>query len=99
MIEGRRSSIMEVSREDDGVLRVNDDAVRKMSQSHTTIGADIDEARQATAREHEMSTRDSIRLYKKAIAFSIVLSTAVVMEGYDTSLMGSFLGFPPFEDR
>lgn len=86
MSERRRSSVVEVQRKDDDVLRLNDDTVRKMSQSHAQMGTEINEARDATAREHNMSVRDSIRLYKKAIAFSLIMSLAVVMEGYVSGL-------------
>jgi SP family general alpha glucoside:H+ symporter-like MFS transporter len=81
MAESRRSSVTEVNRANDGVLRVNDQAIRRMSQARDTIGTEVQEARGATEREHNTSVRDSIKLYKKAIAFSLVLSTAVVMEG------------------
>jgi SP family general alpha glucoside:H+ symporter-like MFS transporter len=51
------------------------------------------DARDATNREHSLSLRDSFRLYPKAIAFSIVFSTAIIMEGYDLALIGSFYGY------
>jgi hypothetical protein len=44
----------------------------------------------ATAAEHAMSVRDALRLYPKAIAFSMILSLALVMEGYDAALLGAF---------
>jgi len=36
------------------------------------------------------------RLYPKAIAWSILLSGTIVMEGYDTTLISSFFAFPVF---
>jgi SP family general alpha glucoside:H+ symporter-like MFS transporter len=51
------------------------------------------EARQATQLEHALTLRDCFRLYRKAIAFSLLFSTAIIMEGYDLSLLGSFYGY------
>lgn len=50
-------------------------------------------AREANDREHDLTLRDSFRLYPKAIAFSLLFSTAIIMEGYDLSLLGSFYGY------
>jgi SP family general alpha glucoside:H+ symporter-like MFS transporter len=51
------------------------------------------EARDATAREHNLTLRESFHLYPKAIAFSVLFSAAIIMEGYDLSLMGAFYGY------
>lgn len=55
---------------------------------------EFEEAKNAARHEHELTVRDALRLYPKAIIFSIIFSSAVIMEGYDLSLMGSFFGFP-----
>ncbi|ETN39606.1 uncharacterized protein HMPREF1541_05832 [Cyphellophora europaea CBS 101466] len=98
MSERRKSSVVQVARADDGVVRVNDAAMRQLSVDNPNIVQSFAEAKAATAGEHELTIRDAIRLYPKAIAFSIIFSTAVVMEGYDLSLMGSFFGLPPFRN-
>ena len=59
----------------------------------------IEAAEVATAKEHTMSLWQGIRLYPKAIGWSVLLSTAIVMEGYDVVLMGSFYAFPPFQKK
>lgn len=46
-----------------------------------------EEARLATSKEHNLSVRQGIKAYKKAIGWSILLSSAVIMEGYDTILV------------
>lgn len=51
------------------------------------------DAREATSREHDLSIRDAFKLYPKAVAFSVLFSTAIIMEGYDLSLMGAFYGY------
>ena len=49
--------------------------------------AAADEVQKATTKEHNLTVRQGLRAYPKAIAWSILLSTAVVMEGYDTILV------------
>ncbi|KAJ5102571.1 Major facilitator superfamily domain general substrate transporter [Penicillium argentinense] len=50
----------------------------------------------ATQREQEMSIATAFRLYPKAIIWSILLSTALIMEGYDIILISSFFAFDPW---
>ena len=59
----------------------------------------MDGAQAATAKEHSMSLWDGVKLYPKAIGWSILLSTAIIMEGYDVVLMGSFYAFPAFNEK
>ncbi|RMZ91507.1 hypothetical protein DV736_g1248, partial [Chaetothyriales sp. CBS 134916] len=99
MAERRHSSVVEVQREDDGVLRVNDDAMRKISLTNVNAADEIAEAREAREKEGKLTIGDALKLYPKAIFFSVIFSTAVIMEGYDLSLMSSFFGFPPFKNR
>ncbi|EME44490.1 hypothetical protein DOTSEDRAFT_72086 [Dothistroma septosporum NZE10] len=65
--------------------------------SNSTKFADIAiDAKDATDKEHAMSLREAIRLYPKAIAWSMFLSSAVAMEGFQLVLIASFFAFPPF---
>jgi hypothetical protein len=54
------------------------------------------DARAATRAEHKMSFAQGIRLSPKAIAWSILLSCTIIMEGYDTALITAFYAFPVF---
>lgn len=58
-----------------------------------------EEARQATATEHSLSFIQAIKTYKKAALWSILISTTVIMEGYDVTLLGSFMGYPAFRKK
>lgn len=69
---------------------------RTTSHGHNNIAADTDAA---INNEHNMSVRQSIRFWWKAIVFSFVISLCVVMEGYDTSLMNKFFAFQPFRNK
>jgi MFS transporter, SP family, general alpha glucoside:H+ symporter len=57
------------------------------------------EARQATATEHELTLWQGLKTYKKAAFWSILISMTVIMEGYDTTLLGSFIGYPTFRQK
>jgi MFS transporter, SP family, general alpha glucoside:H+ symporter len=46
-----------------------------------------------------MGFREGCRLYPKAILFSFGLSLAVIMEGFDTALIGNFYAMPQFSKK
>lgn len=48
---------------------------------------EVEEARAAIAKEHNLTLRQALRAYPKAIMWSLLLSSAVIMEGYDTILV------------
>ncbi|CAI7591652.1 unnamed protein product [Penicillium crustosum] len=56
-------------------------------------------ARAATRSERKMSLLTGCQLYPKAILWSIVLSSTIIMEGYDTTLLVSFYTFPVFNQK
>ena len=59
----------------------------------------IQNARAATEKEHKMSLWQGIRLYPKAVAWSILISTCICMEGYDVCLLSNFYAFPQFNQK
>lgn len=59
----------------------------------------VAEAQAATLREQNMSIREAFRTYPKAVGWSLLLSTAIIMEGYDTALLNPFYAFPPFLEK
>jgi SP family general alpha glucoside:H+ symporter-like MFS transporter len=65
----------------DNVLRVADTNLRKMSVHNPDIAAITIEAKAATESEKAMSLKQAFKLYKKAMMFSVLFSTAIVMEG------------------
>ncbi|KAL4813250.1 general substrate transporter [Aspergillus spinulosporus] len=66
------------------------------SRSSMTIAIDLEQARIATAQEHSLSFTEGLRTYRKAVMWSMLFSLAVIMEGYDTTLLQSFFAFPEF---
>jgi SP family general alpha glucoside:H+ symporter-like MFS transporter len=81
------------------VVTVGEGATRHMAQSNTEFIGLVFEAKEATQKEHQMSLLQAIKLYPKAIGWSVILSCAIIMEGYDVVLMGSFYAFPEFQRR
>jgi SP family general alpha glucoside:H+ symporter-like MFS transporter len=59
----------------------------------------INDARLATEKEHNMTLLQGIKLYPKAIGWSVLISTCIVMEGYDVCLLNNFFGFPQFKRK
>jgi MFS transporter, SP family, general alpha glucoside:H+ symporter len=51
-------------------------------------------AKSATDKEHKMTLLQGIKLYPKAIAWSVLISTCICMEGYDVCLLSSFCKSP-----
>jgi len=77
-------------------LKPSDTAIRKMSVVHNDLPQLLQEAKEATTSEKQMSIMQAFRTYPKAVMFSMILSTAIVMEGYDVVLLANFYAFPAF---
>ncbi|KAJ5925240.1 hypothetical protein N7454_007879 [Penicillium verhagenii] len=59
----------------------------------------IRNAQAATDKERNMTLLQGIKLYPKAVAWSVLISTCIVMEGYDISLVNNFYAFPEFNKK
>ena len=58
-----------------------------------------DDAQKATASEHSMTLKQGLKTYPKAVGWSILLSTCIVMEGFDLVLISSLFGLPAFQRK
>lgn len=65
----------------------------------TSMDRLIADAKAATEKEHKMTLLQGIRLYPKAVFWSVVISSCIVMEGYDISLVGNLYAFPAFNKK
>lgn len=54
------------------------------------------EAENAFHAEREIGLWPAIKVHYRAVLWSLLISTAIIMEGYDTALMPSFFGYPSF---
>ncbi|KAK6063906.1 MFS maltose permease, partial [Seiridium cupressi] len=59
----------------------------------------VQDAARATQAEHQMGFFESLKLYRKGVPWSMLLSTAIIMEGFDLILLGGLIAFPAFEER
>lgn len=66
----------------------------------TSLAADINlvqAAQDANAQEHNLTFREAVKLYPKSVMWSVAFSTMIIMEGYDTKLMGTLYAQPTFQ--
>ncbi|KAL2127902.1 hypothetical protein VTI74DRAFT_10001 [Chaetomium olivicolor] len=79
----------------------HDEKVNTVQDDHVAedIMKDSILAKQAAEEEHSLSFLAAIRKYPKAVVWSALLSTSIIMEGYDIVLMGSFFAQPSFSAR
>lgn len=73
----------------------SDDHIRHAESMKATIAG----AKAATDKEHRMTLWQGIRLYPKAVFWSILISTCIAMEGYDVCLVNNFYAFAPFNQK
>lgn len=59
----------------------------------------IENAKAATSKEQSMTLLQGIKLYPKAVMWSVLISTCIAMEGYDISLVNNFYAFPQFNQK
>ncbi|KAI0968024.1 general alpha-glucoside permease [Xylaria arbuscula] len=60
----------------------------------------VKEADEANERERGMTLRHAFKIYPKAIGWSMLLSSCLIMEGYQTAVVGSVnLAYPAFTSR
>jgi SP family general alpha glucoside:H+ symporter-like MFS transporter len=58
-----------------------------------------DAVRLATEREHMLTFRQALHLYPASFFWAIAISFTIIMEGYDTYLLGNFYAYPSFAKR
>lgn len=61
-------------------------------------GAIVD-AKHASDEEHAQTLFQALSANRKAVFWSMCISMSIVMEGYDTILMGNFFGYPQFAKK
>lgn len=48
--------------------------------------------------EHGLAFWEAVKLFRKAIGWSVVMSTALIMDGHDTKIVSSLLAQPAFQE-
>ncbi|POY75561.1 hypothetical protein BMF94_1464 [Rhodotorula taiwanensis] len=59
----------------------------------------IEDARAATEAEHRLTLMQGLKRYPKAVMFSLIVSTCIIMTGFDCVLLGNFYGLPQFREK
>lgn len=73
------------------------DAAQLLMQVDKDVAALRARAQANTDIEHKMSLRDAIKCYPKSILYCVVLSMAIIMEGYQVALVPSLFAQPAFQ--
>ncbi|QKX64731.1 uncharacterized protein TRUGW13939_11907 [Talaromyces rugulosus] len=84
---------------DGSTIGFDDGHLVRMSEIIPDFSDMIKRARRAALFEHQITNLNALKLYSRAVFFSFVLSLAIVMEGYDTSLLASLYAYPEFQQR
>jgi SP family general alpha glucoside:H+ symporter-like MFS transporter len=95
----RRGSHIEHVPADPNVLTASDSVIRRASEANPQFAQINEDAAGAAFLEQNQTFTQAIKQYPKAVAWSMLLSTAIVMEGYDTVLLANLYGLPQFEKR
>lgn len=60
---------------------------------------EVEDAREANDNERTMSLVTALKTYPKAACWSLLVSTTLIMEGYDTAILGAFYALPVFQKK
>ncbi|KAJ5625334.1 hypothetical protein N7510_001643 [Penicillium lagena] len=77
-------------------------ALEKAAAHHVedTLGhGAVIEAKRATDEEHAQTLWQALSQNRKAVGWSVMISMSIIMEGYDTILMGNFFAYPTFRQK
>jgi SP family general alpha glucoside:H+ symporter-like MFS transporter len=88
-----------MSRRNSSVVAVDPEQQRKMSFAFGDNAQTTVDANKATQSEQNMTLMQGLRLYPKAVGWSVLLSTAIIMEGFDKVLIANLMAVPAFKQR
>lgn len=81
------------------IVHADNEQIRKMSVANPDIANLTEDAAKATQAEQTMTLMQGLRLYPKAVGWSVLLSCAIIMEGFDINLIANLLAVPAFKRR
>lgn len=89
MLKEDTNPMVDLQKPDTDHLETMKDETAKSAQG-AQAWADIKrDAKQANQKEHAMTLKEALRTYPKAVGWSVFVSLACVMEGYDTAFITS----------
>ena len=81
------------------ITNANQNDISAQDSSEKMHSKVVEHAKLASDKEQKMTLMQGIRLYPKAIFWSFVISTCIVMEGYDVCLVNNFYAFSQFNKK
>ncbi|EPQ30959.1 uncharacterized protein PFL1_01148 [Pseudozyma flocculosa PF-1] len=81
------------------VVRIDSKSAGAIASKVEDYDALVHDAAAATQEQVDMSVRQAIRAYPKAIMWSMIFSMAIIMEGFDVMLLGNYFAQPAFTKR
>jgi MFS transporter, SP family, general alpha glucoside:H+ symporter len=82
-----------------GVEDVGNNTLAPEAPRTNELSHEAAEAARATEAEQNMTLLQGLRKYPKAVAWSVMISTAIVMEGFDKVLITNLFANPPFREK
>ncbi|CAI7160971.1 CFC_collapsed_G0004820.mRNA.1.CDS.1 [Saccharomyces cerevisiae] len=70
-----------------------------MKKSPDLLDEAMQDAKEADESERGMPLMTALKTYPKAAAWSLLVSTTLIQEGYDTAILGSFYALPVFQKK
>ncbi|KAF7557232.1 hypothetical protein G7Z17_g847 [Cylindrodendrum hubeiense] len=59
----------------------------------------INRAQEGEIADHQLTLREALKKYKKAVFWAMFMSTSLIMEGYDLVIINSFYGQTQFQNK
>ncbi|OBT51580.1 hypothetical protein VE04_07717 [Pseudogymnoascus sp. 24MN13] len=81
------------------VVTLDEGQLRRMSISKADYSHIANDAAKAAKAETTMTLRQGLKIYPYAVFWSILLSTCIVMEGFDKTLLNNLYAYPPFQKK
>ncbi|WWD16321.1 hypothetical protein CI109_100747 [Kwoniella shandongensis] len=72
------------------------DQVRSEIDDYNAV---VESARAAVDAEHNMTLKEALKRYPQAVGWSVLLSAAIIMEGFDVVLINNFYALPQFAEK
>ncbi|KAM0324766.1 hypothetical protein ACHAQA_007729 [Verticillium albo-atrum] len=70
---------------------------KDLAKTEAVPGSLVADAEAAMVWEHSLDIRRALKFYSKAVGFGAFVSLALVMEGFDTKILGSLYAVPAFQ--
>ena len=71
----------------------------KLSSDNHVIHELVSDVEDVTTKDHDLTLLQAFKRYPKAVAWSAVLSAALIMDGYDFKLFGLLVAQPAFNKK